>query len=115
MLALYVEWHLRRRLAPMLFQDDEKEGARSARASPVAPAEVSESARDKAASKRTADGLPVHSFRTLLEDLATLTLNEVSLPGNPELALPLLAVPTKLQGRAFELLNIDPARMLPCI
>ena len=45
----------------------------------------------------------------------TLTLNEVSLPGNPELALPLLAVLTKLQNRAFELLNIDPARMLPCI
>ena len=115
MLALYVEWHMRRRLAPMLFQDDEKEGAREERASPVAPARVSASAKSRADSKLTADGHPVHSFRTLLEDLATLTLNEVSLPGNPELALPLLAVPTKLQNRAFELLNIDPARMLPCI
>ena len=115
MLALYVEWHMRRRLAPMLFQDDEKEGAREERASPVAPAEVSASAKSRADSKLTADGLPVHSFRTLMEDLATLTLNEVSLPGNPELVLPLLAVPTKLQNRAFELLNIDPARMLPCI
>ncbi|WP_420431332.1 IS1634 family transposase [Candidatus Poriferisocius sp.] len=115
MLALYVEWHMRRRLAPLLFQDDEKEGAREERASPVAPARVSASAKSRADSKLTADGLPVHSFRTLMEDLATLTLNEVSLPGNPELALPLLAVPTQLQNRAFELLNIDPARMLPCI
>ena len=113
MLALHVEWHMRRALAPMLFQDDEKEGARTARASPVAPAEVSESARDKAASKCTPDGLPVHGFRTLMEDLATLTLNEVSLPGNPELALPLLAVPTQLQERALELLGIRPEKTVP--
>ena len=114
MLALHVEWHMRRRLVPILFEDDEPDSARAARASPVEPACVSESARDKAASKTTPDGLPVHGFRTLLDDLATLTLNEVSLPGNPDPALPLLATPTQLQSRAFELLNIDPVRMLPC-
>ena len=115
MLALYVEWHMRRRLAPMLFQDDEKESAREERASPVAPAEVSASAKSRADSKLTADGHPVHSFRTLMEDLATLTLNEVSLPGNPELALPLLAVPTQLQAKALELLGIRPEKTVPSV
>ena len=115
MLALYVEWHMRRRLAPLLFQDDDREGARSARASPVAPARVSASARDKAGAKTTPDGLPVHSFRTLLEDLATLTLNEVSLPGNPELALPLLATPTQLQAKALELLGLKPEKIVPSV
>ncbi len=110
MLALHVEWHMRRRLAPMLFEDDDREGARARRSSPVEPARVSERAKAKASDKRTPDGLPVHSFRTLLADLGTLTLNEVTLPGSPDHALPLLAKPTELQGRAFELLEIDLAR-----
>ncbi len=106
---------MRRRLAPLLFQDDDPDGARAARASPVEPARVSAAARARAGARTTPDGLPVHGFRTLLDDLATLTLNEVSLPGNPDPALPLPATPTQLQNRAFELLNIDPARMLPCM
>ncbi len=110
MLACHVEWHMRRRLAPLLFEDDDREGARARRSSPVEPAEVSESAKGKADTKRTPDGLPVHSFTTLLADLATLTLNEVTLPGCPDNAFPLLATPTELQGRAFELLEIDPAK-----
>ena len=110
MLAYYVEWHMRRDLAPILFEDDDREGARAQRNSPVEPARVSESARAKAADKRTPDGLPVHSLTTLLADLATLTLNEVTLPGSPDHAFPLLATPTELQRRAFELLEIDPAR-----
>ncbi|MDE0694322.1 MAG: IS1634 family transposase, partial [Boseongicola sp.] len=83
MLAYHVEWHMRRDLAPILFEDDDREGARAQRNSPVEPARVSESARAKAADKRTPDGLPVHGFTTLLADLATLTLNEVTLPGSP--------------------------------
>ena len=110
MLAYHVEWHMRRDLAPILFEDDDREGARAQRNSPVEPARVSESARAKAADKRTPDGLPVHGFTTLLADLATLTLNEVTLPGSPDHAFPLLATPTELQRRAFELLEIDPAR-----
>ena len=110
MLACHVEWHMRRRLAPILFEDDDREGARAQRNSPVEPAEVSESAKAKAADKRTPDGLPVHSLTTLLADLATLTLNEVTLPGSPDHAFPLLATPTELQRRAFDLLEIDPAR-----
>ena len=62
----------------------------------MAPARVSESARAKADSKRTADGLPVYSFTTLLADLATLTLNEVTMPASPDHAFPMLAKPTPL-------------------
>ena len=102
--------HMRRRLAPLLFEDDDRESARARRNSPVEPAEVSESAKAKAADKRTPDGLPVHSLTTLLVDLATLTLNEVTLPGSPDHAFPLLATPTELQHRAFGLMEIDPAK-----
>ena len=112
-LAYYVEWHLRRRLAPLLFEDDDRAGARAQRSSPVAPARVSESAKAKADSKRTADGLPVHSFTTLLADLATLTLNEATVPASPDHGFPVFTQPTQLQARAFELLEIDPAKALP--
>ena len=110
MLACHVEWHMRRRLAPILFEDDDREGARAQRSSPVEPARVSERAKAKAAKKRTPDGLPVHSLTTLLADLGTLTLNEVTLPGAPDHAFPLPATPTELQRRAFDLLEIDPAK-----
>ncbi len=53
--------------------------------------------------------MPVHGFTTLLADLGTLTLNEVTLPGSPDHAFPLMAQPTELQGRAFDLLDVDPA------
>ncbi len=110
MLALHVEWHMRRRLAPMLSGDGDRAGARAQRGSPVERAGVPESAKAKAGTKRTPDGLPVHSLRTLPGDLGTLTLNEVTLPGAPDHAFPLLATPTELQRRAFRLLEIDPAR-----
>ncbi len=84
MLACHVEWHMRRRLAPILFEDDDREGARAQRSSPVEPARVSERAKAKAADKRTPDGLPVHSLTTLLADLATLTLNEATVPAGPD-------------------------------
>ena len=71
MLAYYVEWHMRRRLKPLLFDDHDPAAAEAARTSIVAPAQVSEAAKEKARGKRTANGLPVHSFRTLLGDLAT--------------------------------------------
>ena len=62
MLAWYVEWHLRRRLAPLLFEDDDRKAARAKRTSPVQQAEVSERARAKADTKTTRDGFPVHSM-----------------------------------------------------
>jgi len=77
MLSYYVEWHMRQALAPMLFDDDDPQAAEAARSSIVSPAARSPKAQSKDDSKRTADGLPVHSFQTLLKDLATLTRNEV--------------------------------------
>lgn len=108
MLAYYLQWNLRQRLAPLLFEDDDRPAARAARSSPVESARVSEAATNKANSRKTPDGFPVHSLPTLLDDLATLTLNEVTLPGSPDSAFPLVARPTPIQQRAFELLDIQP-------
>lgn len=105
MLAYYVEWHMRRALAPLLFDDEDHEAAQAQRPSIVAPAQRSTSAQQKAASKQTADGLPVHSFRSLLADLATLTRNRVHLG---EQAFDMLASPTAVQERALELLQVRP-------
>jgi hypothetical protein len=105
MLAYYVEWHMRRALAPLLFDDEEPDAAQAQRTSIVAPAQRSTSAQQKAASKQTADGLPVHSFRTLLADLATLTRNRVRMG---ERTFDMLATPTALQERALELLQVRP-------
>jgi len=77
MLSYYVEWHMRRALAPMLFEDDDKPAGEKLRSSVVAPAQRSPGAESKAFSKKTADGGPVHSFKTLLRDLATLVKNRV--------------------------------------
>jgi hypothetical protein len=108
MLAYYLEWHMRRRLAPMLFDDHDPAARETQRAAPVANATPSPAARDKAASKRTdpahGEPLPVHSFRTLLADLATLTRNLVRLGADRTETL--LAAPTKLQRRALQLLGV---------
>ena len=107
MLAYYLEWHMRRSLAPLLFQEHDPAGRDAQRTSPVAKAEPSPATRRKARRKRTevAGGdLPVHSFRTLLADLATLTRNTVRLGGNRPATI--LATPTPVQRRAFDLLGI---------
>jgi transposase len=104
MLAYYVEWHMRRSLAPILFDDEDRESAQALRPSVVAPAQRSERARDKAASRQTEEGLPVHSFRTLLQDLATLTRNRVQMG---EHCFEMLATPTPVQERAFQLLQVS--------
>ena len=106
LLAYYVEWHMRKRLAPLLFDDERPEAADAARESVVAPAKVSESAQRKAQRKRTDEGHPVHSLRTLLDDLATLTRNTV-VPRLPDAeAFELLARPTPLQEKALQLLGV---------
>ena len=108
MLAYHVEWHMRRALAPMLFHDHDAGAAEAERASPVDPARRSEAPRAKAGAKRTADGLPAHSFRSLLADLATLTRNRVR-PAAPGAATAdMLARPTPLQAKAFRLLGVRP-------
>ncbi len=106
MLAYYVEFHMRQQLAPILFDDHDRAAAAAQRASPVAKAKPSPAARRKAASKHTDDGLPVHSFRSLINDLATLCLNKVSLPSNPNYHFALPTQPTPLQARALDLLGV---------
>src|SRR5271157_1866519 len=103
MLAYYLVWHMRKALAPLLFDDHDKENARKGRPSPVAPAKVSAAAKAKAASRKTTDGSPVHSFRTLLQDLATLTRNTVRLGDAPPVTM--LASPTPVQQEVFDKLK----------
>ncbi len=107
MLSYYITRHMQARLAPVLFIDDDKPAARAARTSPVAPAARSPQAWAKAAAKRTDDELPVHSFASLLADLATICLNTIA-PADP--AVPgfrLVTTPTPLQRRALELLAVS--------
>jgi Transposase DDE domain len=110
MLAYYLEWHMRQKLAPILFDDHEPAAAKAQRPSPVAKAKVSPAARRKAASKRTDDGLPVHSFRSLIADLATLTRNQLRLGSASTFHM--LATPTPTQQRAFDLLGLRPLASL---
>jgi len=108
MLAYYLEWHMRRSLAPMLFDEHDPAGRDAQRTSPVAKAKPSPAAQRKTTRKRTdpADGepLPVHSFHTLLADLATLTRNVVRLGHNRLTAI--LATPTRIQRRSLDLLGV---------
>ena len=108
MLAYYVEWHMREKLKPMLFDDEYVEQARAARPSPVAKARRSDQAKAKDATKLGEDGLPVHSFRTLLDDLATLTYNICHTPLNPDARIVMSTRPTPVQEKAFRLLNVNP-------
>jgi len=100
MLAYYVEWHMRQLLAPILFDEDVPQGAQASRKSVVAPAQRSDSAKAKARRKRTKDNLPVHSFRTLLKDLATICKSRVQphFPAAP--AFDKITLPTPVQHRA---------------
>jgi len=107
MLAYYVEWHMRRKLAPLLFDDEEPEAGQALRSSLVAPAERSPSAKRKARTLKTVEGLPVQSFSTLLKNLATLTKNRVQ----PKIAsaprFDKTTRPSTLQQRALSLLDVS--------
>lgn len=104
MLAYYVEWHMRRALAPLLFQDESVAEDRMAR-DPVARPQPSESVRAKKTTKRTPDGLPVHSFQTLLAALATQARVTYRL-GTADATFTKLLTPTPLQQRAYDLLGL---------
>ena len=107
MLSYYLSWHLQARLAPLLFTDDDKQTAQAARTSPVAPAARSPRALAKAATKHTPADQPVHSFTSLLTDLATICLNTIA-PADPQLpGFRLVTTPTALQRQAFELLGVS--------
>jgi len=106
MLAYYLEWHMRQRLAPMLFDDTDPDEAEARRRSVVAQAERSKAAIKKQTTGLTPDGLPVHSFRTLLADLATLARNTVTTVINPLYPLTVVTRPTPIQQKAFDLLSL---------
>jgi len=106
MLAYYVEWHMRHDLAPLLFDDDDKAAAEQLRASVVAPAQRSVATQAKVRSKRTPDDLPVHSFQTLLSDLATIVTNRVQAKDASIPAFDIITTPTPLQQRALDLLRV---------
>jgi hypothetical protein len=107
MISYYISWHMQARLAPVLFTDDDKPAAQAIRQSPVAPAARSPRALAKAATKHTPAAVPVHSFASLLTDLATICLNTIT-PADP--ALPgfrLVTTPTAVQRQAFDLLGVS--------
>jgi Transposase DDE domain len=105
LLAYYVEWHMRRALAPLLFDDEDRPDTTAA---PVAPAHCSAAAQDKAARKRTPDQLPVQSFRDLLRHLATIVKNRIEPTLKSVPPFDMITRPDALQQRAFQLLQLSP-------
>jgi Transposase DDE domain len=106
MLAYYLEWHMRQRLAPMLFDDTDKAAAEALRTSVVAQARRSPAAVTKQATRLTEDGLPVHSFHSLMADLATVTRNTIITAITPNYPLAVVTRPTNIQHKAFTLLGV---------
>lgn len=106
MLAYYVEWHLRERLTPLLFDEEDPQGAAARRESVVAPAKRSHRTERKVHTRRTDSGLPVMSFRDLLDQLATLCQNRVVSKISKIPPFTRYTVPTALQQRAFDLLGV---------
>jgi transposase len=106
MLSYYISWHMKQALAPILFHDNDKPAAATKRPNPVAPAQRSDEALTKAARKRTPDDHPVHSFTSLLTDLATICANHIQ-PTTDLPAFTIITTPTPLQRRAFELLGVS--------
>ncbi len=108
MLAYHVEWHMRQRLAPILYADHDKAAAEIERPSIVQPLEASPAAKRKRTRHRGAEGTALTSWRDLLRHLATLTLNSITTPINPNYSFTVTATPTELQRRAFEFLGVKP-------
>ena len=104
LLSHYIERHMRKALAFILFEEHDADGKPMADADPVRPAESSEAIRPKVETKRTDSNFPVYSFKTLLADLATVTLNTVATPKGG--TFPMLSSPTPLQSKTFELLGL---------
>jgi len=108
LLAYYVEWHMRRALTPILFEDEELPENRKRR-DPVLPAKESESAKAKKATHRTADGLPVHGLETLMAELAMRARVTYKLESK-DLNLRYKQLPelTPIQAKAYELVGLLP-------
>ena len=108
LLAYYVEWHLRRALAPLLLRDEGMEGWQ-ARRDPVAPAKLRPETQPKRNRRRTEDGLPLHSLSTLMQEMGTRCRHQCRLRGDRDAPLvQRLTEPTPLQARALELVRSYP-------
>jgi hypothetical protein len=108
LLAGYLEWHLRRAWAPLLFDDETLADDRKTR-DPVAPARPTPAAKRKKARRRTEDGLPLHSLDTLIAELATRCRNTCRIKSDPTApAFPQLTEPTETQRRARDLIDMFP-------
>lgn len=105
-LAYYVEWHMRQKLAPILFDEDDPVGAQQQRQSIVESAQRSPSTRHKLGTKRTPLGEPIHSFQSLLPDLATIVKSTVQPKQLDVACFDKVTQPTSLQQKAFELLEV---------
>jgi len=107
MLSYYLEWHMRQSLAPMLFEDSDKQATEILRTSVVAQAQRSPTAVQKQTTKSSPDGLPVHSFQTLLADLATIAQNTIVTAITPNYPLTMITRQTPTQHKAFQLLGLS--------
>jgi len=105
MLAYYVEWHMREAWRELMFADEDLE--RKRHRDPVAAAERSEAALDKVATRKLKDGSPVHSFRTLLDELSTIVRNtcEARVGKNRGATFQMTTMPNPAQHRALQLLQ----------
>ena len=107
MLAYYVEWHMRQELAPLLFDDTDKELAETLHDSVVAPAQRSPQAVQKMQTKITEDGFPVQSFQSMLQCLGAIVMNRHQPKDSRFPAFDKITLPNPLQQRALELLQIS--------
>ncbi len=107
MLAYYVEWHMRRCLRPIPFEDHEAVAATAKRQSIVARAQRSDAAVTKDRTRTTEDGRPVQSFRSLPKDLGTICRNTIPIRDVPEGRFNEVTQPPELQRKAFALLGIE--------
>jgi transposase len=107
MLAYYVEWHMRRALAPLLFEDHDRAAAAAERTSIVGKAQRSSAARRKASTQRTEEGFAVQSFRSLMGQLGTIVKNWVRPVDPTSPSFPMLTIPNAHQRRALELLDVS--------
>jgi len=104
MLAYYVEWHLRKALGELLFDDTDLEVERWLR-DPVAPAKPSRVAEKKKSSKKTPDGSTVHSLETALAELGTRCRHICSAPGSQGMTFSMETEFTPWQKKVFDLLK----------
>jgi transposase len=110
MLAYYIKWHMRRALASILFEDEDLPSNRKLR-DPVLPAKASEEAKAKRSTHRTEDGLEVHSFETLMAELASRGRSSYRIKSDPlGPSFKQISELTPIQARAFELLGLFPVK-----